>query len=229
LRKAEHGERGDPAACRHVLREPSADPLQGVMSNLPYRSAATPPLPTPPTELTYVAREREVNRATPRLWIRIWLFGLCGGGCVAGIGTPWAGLVIMVVVVTWAVLSWRRTQRGESIVFRVDYGELTVTSHGTALLARLPLARLDDVTLDTKAIVPATQDTSTAAAGVVEMKARGEVDVARIVLLPSAPREPLALTKEHGSHMDAVDGAGRIRTFLRAHGWVPVGERANEQ
>ena len=135
----------------------------------------------------------------------------------------------MVVVVTWAVLSWRRTHQGESIVFRVDHGALTVTSHGTAILASLPLARVEDVTLDTKAILPATQDTSTAAAGVVQMKARGEVDVARIVLVPGAPGEPLALTKEHASHMDAIDGAGKIRTFLRAHGWVPVGERTNEQ
>jgi hypothetical protein len=199
------------------------------MTNLPYRSGTSPPFSPPPATLTYVARERELNRATPRLWIRIWLFGLCGGGCVAGVGTPWAGLAIMVVVVTWAVLSWRRTQRGDAVLFRIDEERLTVTARGAPLLASLPLAQLDDVTLDTKAIVPATQDTSTAAAGVVEMKARGEVDVARIVLVPAAPREPVALTKDHVAHMDAVEGAGKIRTFLRAHGWVPVDERTTER
>ena len=196
------------------------------MGEPPYRSAPLVESPPPPREHIFVARERDVNAAFHRVWIRTVLFGLTGGACIATAGSPWVAWGLMLGVLAWSIVSWRRTRRGEAIVFSVDEGRLTVTSRGDGrpLLAELPLKKLLDVTLDTKSITPVVRDTSySAVAG--EMKVRGEVDIARIVLVPLAPAEPVALTDERLAHMDAVAGAGKIRTFLRAHGWLPEDER----
>ena len=197
------------------------------MTHPPYRTAASPPESLArPVELVYIARDRDINRAFHRMWIRAWLFGLCGGLCVAAAGSPPGALVVMLAVFAWSYWSWHRTRGGEAIVFRVERGELTVTVRGRMqpLVATLPLKSLRDVTLDTKAITPVMRDTSISAIA-VQTKIRGEVDVARIVLVPVVPHEPVPLTDEHLAHMDAIEGAGKIRTFLRKHGWLPEDER----
>ncbi len=197
------------------------------MNEPPYRTAATlADSARPSPEYVYVAHERDVNRAFHRVWIRTVLFGCLGGACVVSYGPPWSAWVVILGVLAWSIVSWRRTRRGEAIVFRVEHGELTVTARGAAqpMLVKLPLKSLRDVTLDTKSISPVMRDTSISAVAVTQ-SVRGEVDIARILLVPSAPREPIALTEEHLAHMDAVEGAGKVRTFLRAHGWVPEDER----
>ncbi len=234
--RAPHSRSACPRACpagEVYDRVSTEDTRISNLPDLPYRTAASLPAAlVPPVELTYVARDRDVNRAFHRMVIGAWLFGVCGSMVIATVGSPPGALVFMLVVVAWSVWRWRRTRQGKAIVFRVEHGELTVsvrTARGGArpLVAKLPLMRLRDVTLDTKAITPVTRDTSISAIA-VQAKIHGEVDVARIVLVPMAPHEPVPLTEEHLAHMDAVEGAGKIRTFLRAHGWLPEDERGVE-
>jgi hypothetical protein len=197
------------------------------MDESPYRAARLPaPRPIPPPELVYVARERDVNAAFHRVWIRTMFFGLGGGVLVAALVAPAAAWVVIAGVLGWSIASWRRTRKGDAIVFRVEDGRLTVRRRGAAhpLLSALPLSRVLDVTLDSKSITPVMRDTSISAVA-PQMKVRGEVDISRIVLVPAAPQEPVTVTEEHVAHMDAVEGAGKIRTFLRAHDWLPLDER----
>jgi hypothetical protein len=196
----------------------------------PYRTASLPaPRPPPPLEHVYVARERDVNAEFHRVWIRTIFFG-GGGACIAAAVSPAAAWVVILGVLAWSIASWRRTRRGDAIVFRVERGQLTVTRRGSAqpLLSALPLKKVLDVTLDSKSITPVMRDTSISAVA-PQMKVRGEVDIARIVVVPAAPQEPIPITDEHVAHMDAIEGAGKIRSFLRAHDWLPHDERGARQ
>ncbi|MGO8995598.1 MAG: hypothetical protein ACLQVI_19995 [Polyangiaceae bacterium] len=198
-----------------------------MMNESPYRAATLPAArPIPPVEHVYVARERDVNAAFHRVWIRTMLFGVGGGVIAAAVVSPAAAWLVIAGVLAWSIASWRRTRKGDAIVFRVEHGQLTVMRRGSAhpLLPPLPLSSVLDVTLDSKSITPVTRDTSISAVA-PQMKIRGEVDISRIVLVPAAPREPVAITEEHVAHMDAIEGAGRIRSFLRAHDWLPQDER----
>jgi hypothetical protein len=197
------------------------------MPDAPYRNAPASSAPVP-AELVYTAHERDINRAFHRVWIRTWLLGMVGVIFFTALGFPWGAWLVLAGVLLWSLADWRRTKRGIAIVFRVEDGALTLcTRGGREPFARLRLTELRDVVLDTKAITPAMRDTSIAAVA-VEMKVRPSVDIARIVLVPNAPRETVPLTEEHVAHMDAVAGMGKIRSFLRKHGWVPEDEREAE-
>jgi hypothetical protein len=192
----------------------------------PYRSADLPPSKPPPRDYVFIARERDVNAAFHRVWIRTLLFGICGGACVATTLSPAAAWIVILGVLAWSLRSWRRTRRGDAIVFRVDEGRLSIFVRGARdpLLPPLALKRVRDVKLDSRSIDPVMRDTSITAVA-PQMKVRGAVDIARIVVIPAEPGEPIAITKDDLAHMDAVEGAGKIRSFLRAHGWVPEDER----
>jgi hypothetical protein len=41
-------------------------------------------------------------------------------------------------------------------------------------------------------------------------------------------QETFFLTQERSSHLDANEWFGKIRRFLRQHGWIPEDERAPE-
>ena len=135
------------------------------------------------------------------------LFGVGGGVIAAAVVSPAARGLVIAGVLAWSIASWRRTRKGDAIVFRVEHGQLTVMRRGSAhpLLPPLPLSSVLDVTLDSKSITPVTRDTSISAVA-PQMKIRGEVDISRIVLVPAAPREPVAITEEHVAHMDAIRG-----------------------
>jgi hypothetical protein len=196
------------------------------VSESPYRAPNLPESRPPPLEYVYVAHERDQNAAFHRVWIRTVLFGMGGGACAATTISPAAAWLVIFGVLGWSLVSWRRTRRGEAIVFHVEGGQLTVAPRGSTrpLLAALPLRNVLDVTLDSRSITPVMRDTSISAVA-PQMKVRGEVDIARVVIVLAPPGEPVPLTEEHVAHMDAIAGAGKIRTFLRAHGWLPEDER----
>ena len=82
------------------------------MREAPYRVPARSESSQPAAlEYVYVGRERDVNAAFHRVWIRTVLFGVGGGACVAGMGSPSAAWLVILGVLAWSVLSWRRTRR----------------------------------------------------------------------------------------------------------------------
>jgi hypothetical protein len=195
------------------------------MVEQPYRERAEGAEPAgPPPELVYVVFPRDLNRSFHVMWIRGWLGGIFLGAVLGVLVAPWAVWVVVVGIVPWFVWSWRRARRGQAIRLSVDQGGLSIAREETRLVEALPLARLRDVALDTTSIAPVMRETSISAVA-VETRVRGEVDVARIVVVPAEPSEPVALVEEPLAHMDAVEGVAKIRTFLRKHGWVPEEER----
>lgn len=178
----------------------------------------------PPAEHVYVAHERDMNAAFHKAWIT-GLFGLTIGSCLAQATVPAVGGVFIAGSIGVAISRWRRSRKGDAFVLRVADGVLSVARRGqeAPLVDGVPLVALRDVALDTRAIRPVMRETSIAAVAAATT-VRGEVDIARIVLVPERG-EPVPLTEEHVAHMDAVEALAKIRTFLRKQGWVPEGER----
>jgi hypothetical protein len=149
----------------------------------------------------------------------------------AGVVTTWligagvapVGVVCLGSAWAWAALRSRRTD-GDAVVLRVSRGVLQVAGPEGDLLC----ARLDDVanvTLDSRTIRKVVEG-HTLVPGIrfVEARVGPELEVVRIVIEVNGA-EPTRLSETFVSHMDGVEWLGRIRRFLRAHGWIPEDER----
>jgi hypothetical protein len=83
------------------------------------------------------------------------------------------------------------------------------------------LSELDNVTLDSKvvnsALITLPMELSH------EM---GRAPRARIALVVRGQPDPIPLSEGYFAHMDASEAFGKLRVFLRKHGWVPEDERA---
>lgn len=115
------------------------------------------------------------------------------------------GLALVVVLVQ------RRWHEGR-FVLRVDDRGLEVTRerlHGAPL--RIALADLVDVTLDRE----------TKAGG----RGGSATERVRLRLVRRAPEAPIFVPDERLTPIEAQEWYGKVRVFLRKHGWVPEGER----
>lgn len=139
---------------------------------------------------------------------------------------PTAGLAGLVGSSAFGLWSWRRG-RSDAVVFQVDGARLRIGP------ARRPLydgALVDllDVALDTKQIEMVQEGGSAIpAVRYIESRIGPKLDRARLELV-IRDRSPVPLTKEFGPHMDVSEWAGKVRVFLRKHGWLPVDEREDE-
>jgi hypothetical protein len=193
----------------------------------PYRSADEEAQKAAPrAELLYVAGGQERHVAPARRAIQLGLLGTVGGVLAAAAGSPEAALGILVAAFAIGIWRWRRAPDVAGILLRVESGELTVSARGSGTpLATVRLLDLRNVSLDTKSIrkvepgrdaIPAVQFINTSVGP--------EIDIARIVL-DVTERQPIRLTEAYLSHMDTIEWVGKIRSFLRAHGWIPDHER----
>jgi hypothetical protein len=181
----------------------------------------------PPRELIYDATDETAGRADGMsalfrhvslpiivCMVATWLAG-------SGVGT--AALVGAVVYSVW---SWRTRKKRGGAVLRIERNVLSVEIRADRELHdRIRLGDLADVVLDTKTI-ERVQDGTSAIPGMrlIDSKVGPKVDTCRIVLVGTGGREVL-LTKEYLPHMHATEWLGKIRTFLRKHGWEPESER----
>ena len=58
--------------------------------------------------------------------------------------------------------------------------------------------------------------------------ARGDLEVARIVVVCDGPDARVRLTEAYAPVFVCMEHFGKVRTFLRRHGWKPADERAAE-
>jgi hypothetical protein len=193
----------------------------------PYRSAARRDRPGDEyAELVCTAANRETRSKPGVAVIQLLFLPMTAATLLAALAGPREALCGTIVVATLVAWGLHRARRGHECVLRIEAGELSVQSHRKrGLNASMPLSDLADVALDTKAIRPLS-DGANAIPGMrfVESRVGPEIDVSRIVLVrldgTSAP-----LLEKYIAHMDAAEWVGRIRMFLRKHGWVPEDER----
>jgi hypothetical protein len=193
----------------------------------PYR--ITPALIEPPraprAELVYrMTDRRKAQRALALVTVAATTTtGLLGAGL-----SPASGVALGSALV-WAAWRWQRPMEGRGVVLRVCRGVLHVTGCAGRSLVRASLHDIANVTLDSRTIRKVEEgNTLIPWLRFAESRVGPELEVVRIVVEVSGLREPIRLSEAFVPHMDGVDWLGRIRRFLRTHGWVPEDERESE-
>lgn len=196
------------------------------MGTQPYRAPSRPdPAGAPPRELVY--RTGDDGPTAGRALVQTAIIGAIGAGVAAAAGSPTIAAAILVgggVVGAWR---WRRAPARPGIAIRVERGSLEITGPRGEALVRARLADVTNVSLDTKSISKVEDGNALDIAIRGDSRVRPELDVSRIVVTWGAAPSTVRLTDAYLAHMDAVEWLGKIRTFLRAHGWVPEDERAD--
>ena len=178
----------------------------------------------PPRELVYAVAQRDRSSSAATMF-KLFSLPLLAAVLLAMFVTPNAGWAGLAAGAAWSYWSWRRGKTDDRVILRVENGVLAIGPVGEEK-ARIRLADLTNVSLDGKSI-QRVEDGGSAipAMRFIDSKVGPEVDIARIVLvrtdLPDLP-----LTAEHVAHMEATEWLGKIRVFLRKHGWVPEDESA---
>jgi hypothetical protein len=193
-----------------------------------YRTPAEKePAERPPRELFYAATDDAAGRADGMLalfrHVSVPILAAAGIGWLGGSIAGGAALAGGTAVSVW---SWRTRKSRGGAVLAVEGGVLTVEVRGKrALHDRFRLGDLADVALDVRTIERVMEGGSAIpAVRFIDSKVGPKVDTARIVLVAESGRE-VPLTSEYLPHMHATEWLGKIRVFLRKHGWVPESER----
>jgi hypothetical protein len=142
-------------------------------------------------------------------------------------GSEWIGSAAGAAVV--AVYLWRRRhqRRSPRATFTVDGSVLKLSGPAFRPSLTLELSQLLDVYLDTKTISRVQESAGPIPdLRFINATVGGEQDTARIAL--ELEHDTLFLTEERSSHLDANEWFGKIRRFLRKHGWVPDDERQDQ-
>ncbi len=137
--------------------------------------------------------------------------------------SPNAGLGGLIGSAIILVYLWKRKKTPDTVL-RVESGAVHVLKRGKER-ARFSLTELTNVRLDIKTIQRVQEGGSAIPAmRFIDSTVGPDLDTARIVLITGEGKE-LPLTEDFLSHMDSSEWLGKIRLFLRKHGWVPADER----
>jgi hypothetical protein len=196
--------------------------------NAMYRTPAEKePETRPAREFFYDATDETAGRADGMIALfRHFSLPVLVAIAVAWIGGQVASIAAFAAAAAYSVWSWGARKRRGGAVLSIERDVLAVEIRGKgALHDRLRLADLADVVLDVKTIERVMDGRSAIGPmGFIDAKVGPKVDTARIVLALADGRE-VPLTKDYLPHMHATEWLGKIRTFLRKHGWVPEDER----
>jgi hypothetical protein len=192
-----------------------------------YREAASvEPKEAPPRELVYAATDPDLRHRSTVVTFQAFSAPVIAAVAASMVATPTAGLLALLGTSALVVWWMKRKERPDCIILSVDGGELVVRrERSIEPIGRFTLDELVNVSLDSKLIrrvldgaspIPAVRFTDTRVAP--------ESTTARVILVArERPFVPLGQT--YLAHMDATEWLGKIRLFLRKHGWVPEDER----
>lgn len=168
-------------------------------------------------EFVYLAaaetRAREAKYA-----LVFWLGAAVMGGVLLSALGVWPGVVFTVL----ALVRWQIAKRPETIVLRVNTPEqLEVVL--TDRIVRCSLETLFDVELENKTITDTYPQTIVGAV-VVATGVRPEREGSRIVMVFDDGTR-VRLGEDFEAYTSVVQSLGKLRVFLRSHGWRPDDER----
>ncbi len=198
------------------------------MYSQPYRHPAPPPAKaSPPDEFVYVASDRDRRNRSSVVALQLFTVPPVAGAIAAAAVSPTAGFIALFVSIP-AVIWWVRRPDDTRVVLRVTNGELHVHDRRRGVAAGMSLEDLLDVSLDTK-IIQRVQDGSSAipAMRFIDSRVGPEQTTARLVFV-GRDRPLVPLGEAYLAHMEATEWLGKVRVFLRKHGWVPEDERDAE-
>jgi hypothetical protein len=147
-------------------------------------------------------------------------------GGLAGTALPAVSLCVLGSALAWAALRWRWPPEAADLLLRVTRGVLRVTERPGRVLLSASLRDVSNVTLDSHTIRTVQQGNALVPGLRFATSLLGpELEVVRIVIEVNGRPGSIRLSDAYVPHMDGVEWLGRIRRFLRAHGWVPEDER----
>ena len=178
------------------------------------------------TQFDYVALRKDANNHS----LGVWLTYIAIPALVAAITATWInetfGAIALMGMLAFGYFRRKSLPTRARVVLRVEGGQLEVAGKGgNDMYHSLAFRDLLDVELDTKTIQRVHDGNSPIpAVRFADTRVGLDVDQSRLVLvLRSGQRIPLS---EHRvAHMDAVESFGKIRSFLRENGWLPMAER----
>jgi hypothetical protein len=181
----------------------------------------------PARELVYDASDETAGRADGMIALfRHFSLPLLFAILVGWMAGQLAGFAALAGAAGYSAWSWRKRKRRGGAVLIVDRGVLDIEMRDKRVTRdSVRLSDLTNVTLDVKTIERVLEGGSAIPAmRVIDSKVGPKVDTARIVLV-CASGDEVPLTTAYLPHMHATEWLGKIRTFLRKHGWVPEDER----
>lgn len=177
--------------------------------------------PPPPADLVY-GSEATVTRPAMAVF-QIFAVPLVVAAILSVAVSPNAGLAGLIGSAIVLVYLWKRKKTPDTVL-HVESGAVHVMKRGK-VKARYSLAELTNVRLDIKTIQRVQEGGSAIPAmRFIDSKVGPDLDTARIVLVGEDDKE-LPLSEDFFSHTDSSEWLGKIRVFLRKHGWVPADER----
>jgi hypothetical protein len=193
-----------------------------------YRTpAAREPENRPPRELVYDATDATAARTDGQLALfRHFSLPILASILVGWVAGGNAGIAAFVCAAAYSIWAWRTRRRRGGAVLTVDRDVLAIEMRGKrAHHDRVRLDDLVDIVLDIKTIERVMEGSSPIpAVRFIDSNVAPKVDTARIVLVRASGQE-VPLTTDYLPHMHATEWLGKIRSFLRKHGWVPEDER----
>lgn len=188
----------------------------------PYREPASKARPAPPATLS-VAWDDAENLPNPmRYYIGI-PFGVLAVGMAAAWSVPGA-FALAATLIGGSAWEARKHRGPPTVTLRVDADKLLIEADAKAAPVYVALEALRNVEVESKAIRRASyrQDVG---APLPTTSVSGDVDVARIVFVLEGGAAPVRLTETYASYSECMTRFGKVRVFLRAHGWLPDDER----
>ncbi len=178
----------------------------------------------PPRELVVSSVDRSRRGTSGFLTFQIFTLPLVVGAVLGALTPPPVALGGFLLSVVGCFVWWKRAPHAGTVMLRVDGDALLLLSaNGKRETARFALKDVD-VTLDTKTIQRVQEgDSAIPAMRLIDARVGPEVDTARILIEGGGKKVPLS--SDHVAHMEASEHFGKIRVFLRKHGWVPHDER----
>jgi hypothetical protein len=188
------------------------------MAMVPYRESDLPTrAPDAAHEIVYRPQSKNPHNSARRMYVRYFVIVMPVAGILAAF--HWgASLALVALVIAWDVFRVRRERAG--IRLALDGTDLVVGAGAEP--RRVPMATLVNVRLDTRVV--SSTGAMVRADGILGPGPSLSVDESRIELVVTGG-EPMRLTDAYFSQSDSLEWLGRIRRFLRAHGWVPEDER----
>jgi hypothetical protein len=196
----------------------------------PYRTPSPPVRSSASSELVYRTRHPGGDGGVTVAVVRLWVVAALIAMVAIVEGAPAIGGLIVGLVVVHCVRRVQRASDARVVVLRVEGGVLDVTARGpSGTLLRERIERIANVELDTKAIRKLLEANALdPATRIIDSKVGPELDVTRIVFEVEGHAGPIRLSETYCAHMEGVYWLGKIRSFLRSHGWIPEDERPDD-
>lgn len=194
-----------------------------MLKDTPYRAPIAHEVRAPVSQL--VVTWSDAERSKWKVFLRGY-YGFVGAalgvGALAAVSPHAAGVCAAAGVGFWW---WRRRQAVvPGFTLEVLDGTLTIQRAGEAAPVEVALSAVRDVEIERKAIQRVSVHQGYGDP-VPSTALSDDLEVARIVVVCDGPDPRVRLTEQYAPVFECMERFGKVRVFLRSHGWKPESER----